>query len=142
MFSIATRRASTRSLLYQTRLFSTRPVRRSVTLEERTAQRVARKERASRVLQQQKQAEGTQAAGTLAAPSSLTMSRYMWYVIIGMPIGLLGWAYSSPDNPPSRFAKWIGLTDWISSYTDVFAKPSFDKLLPDWSQVRLVVNLD
>jgi hypothetical protein len=34
----------------------------------------------------------------------------------------------------------IGLTGLIRGYADHLAKPSFDKLLPDWSQVRAFLS--
>ena len=126
-----------------------RPLRRNVSLEERAQLRAARKERATRLLQQQQQqtaTEGTAAApvgsSTAAAaassskPPSLAWSRWIWYLGLGIPTGLLVWGFQDEASPPAKLAKFIGLTGLIQGYTDQLAKPSYDKLLPDWSQVR------
>ena len=47
-----------------------------------------------------------------------------------------------PDSPPAKFSELIGLTGLIKSFTDEIAKPSHEKLLPDWSQVGFFVSKD
>jgi len=89
-------------------------------------------------------AEGAGGAAAVAAtstssktPSSLAMSRWMWYVGLGLPTAIIVWGVQDENSPPAKLSNMIGLTGLISSWTDNFAKPSFDKLLPDWSQVRI-----
>jgi len=41
------------------------------------------------------------------------------------------WAMYDDNSPPAQLSKWIGLTEW----TQKMAKPVYDKLLPDWSQM-------
>jgi hypothetical protein len=66
------------------------------------------------------------------------MSRWAWYLGLGVPTALLVWAFQDENSPPARLSRMIGLTGLIEGYADRLAKPSFDKLLPDWSQVRLL----
>lgn len=118
-----------------------------ITKEERAALRAARKERAARLLQQQQQgtAEAGASASTTASStttttasrpaSSIFMSRWMWYLGIAVPTGLVVWGAQDENSPPAKFSKFIGLTGLISSFADEMAKPAHDKLLPDWSQV-------
>lgn len=102
-----------------------------ITLQQRAALRQARKQQASRVLEEQ---TGT----TKNRSSSVTMSRYMWYVGLAVPTVLLVWGIGDPDSPPAKVSKMIGLTGFIDSYTESIAKPSHEKLLPDWSQVLIL----
>ena len=149
---VATTAGRRRFLSTTTTSGGARPLRRTVGLEERAQLRAARKERATRLLQQQQQqqqhqlqaaSEGTATspAGSSAAvasskPPSLAWSRWIWYLGLGIPTGLLVWGFQDEASPPAKFAKFIGLTGLIQGYTDQLAKPSYDKLLPDWSQVR------
>lgn len=110
-----------------------------VTKEERIVLRAARKERAAQVLQKAKGIEGEAAAASSSSSSSANSflsSKYMWYASVGVPSALLIWGFSDPNSPPAKFCKMIGLTGFVESYTNEIAKPSHDKLLPDWSQVR------
>jgi import inner membrane translocase subunit TIM50 len=116
----------------------TRPTRRAVTQEERTALRAERKERATRVLQEQQQQGGataTEAASSGASRTSLKFSRWMWYAGVGVPSALLVWGLNDHDSPPAKVSRAIGLTGLVSGFTENIAKPSHDKLLPDWSQM-------
>lgn len=110
----------------------TRSVRRGtgVTPLQRAALRAARKEPANLRLEQQK----AQLAG--GSRTNLAMSRYIWYLSVGLPSALLVWGFSDENSPPAQFCRMIGLTSFVRSYTDEIAKPSHNKLLPDWSQVR------
>jgi len=147
--------ATTRHQRRHQQFFSSQPVRgTNVSPAERAALRAARKERATKVIEQQKNAgvEGATAAtaegatSTAAALSSqtssgssrpnLALSRYIWYLSVGVPSVLLVWGFSDEKSPPARFCRAIGLTDFVSSYTEEIAKPAHNKLLPDWSQVR------
>lgn len=119
-----------------------------VSKEKRAALRAARRERAAQVLQQQQQQvqQGGGAAGGTGAGgvggggggggTQLLASRYIWYAAVGVPSILLVWGFSDENSPPAQFSKMIGLTGFIERYTEDFAKPAHDKLLPDWSQVR------
>ncbi|KAL3907241.1 MAG: hypothetical protein SGILL_008951, partial [Bacillariaceae sp.] len=109
-----------------------------VTKEERIVLRAARKERAAQVLQKAKGIEGEAAAASSSSSSSANSflsSKYMWYASVGVPSALLIWGFSDPNSPPAKFCKMIGLTGFVESYTNEIAKPSHDKLLPDWSQM-------
>jgi hypothetical protein len=55
---------------------------------------------------------------------------------VAVPATLLVWGSSDENSPPAKFSEMIGLTGFIRSFTDEIAKPSHNKLLPDWSQVR------
>jgi hypothetical protein len=138
-FALATRRSA--SLARSTRHFAdvttlTRPARGTgISLQERAALRAARKERATKMLEQQKAetSGGTQGSSSL---NSLARSRYFWHICVGVPSALLVWGFTDENSPPAKFCRMIGLTDLIRSYTEEIAKPSHNKLLPDWSQVR------
>lgn len=125
-----------------------RPVRRAVSEEERASLRAARKERATQTLQQitgdgaaaaasAKSAGSASGGGVDSALSRALGSRWIWYAGVGLPAGILVWLFSDENSPPAKACRWIGLTKFISGYTDQIAKPSHAKLLPDWSQVRV-----
>lgn len=118
-----------------------RPVRRTVTPQERAVLRAERKERATQVLQQQQQQGGEAVTATSASSStggsrtSLKFSRWMWYAGVGLPSALLIWGLNDTNSPPAKLSQITGFSRFISSFTDQIAKPSHDKLLPDWSQM-------
>jgi hypothetical protein len=64
-------------------------------------------------------------------------SKWIWYAAVGVPSALLIWGLSDENSPPAKFTEMIGLTGFIHSFTDEIAKPSHEKLLPDWSQVSV-----
>jgi hypothetical protein len=64
-------------------------------------------------------------------------SKWVWYAAVGVPTALLIWGLSDENSPPAKFTEMIGLTGFIHSFTDEIAKPSHEKLLPDWSQVSV-----
>lgn len=138
MFSLAARSQAYRGVVRRFSDAVAKPVRKSVSMEERAANRAARKERASKFLAQ---ARGTPlqdgSASIPAAGRSMLASRWVWYAGVAVPAGLIFWGYNDENSPPSRFSEAIGLTDWISGWTDQFAQPSHEKLLPDWSQVSV-----
>lgn len=112
-------------------------VRKEITAQERAALRAARKERAAQLLQQHQKEAGDAVAsnaGSVATKRFLA-SRWIWYAAVGVPSALLVWGFSDENSPPAKLAEMIGLTGFIRNYTDEIAKPSHDKLLPDWSQV-------
>lgn len=115
-----------------------RPIRKTVTLQEREALRKARKEQAARVLQQQ--GGEAAAAGSASGSGSILSpkhSRWVWYISVGVPSAILVWGFNDENSPPAKLSEMIGLTALIRSFSEDFAKPSHDKLLPDWSQVCL-----
>jgi len=128
-----------------------RPIRKTVTKEEREAIRAARKLQAAQAVQGGAGAGGQLQATTNAAAvansattatikqSSATSlskhSRWVWYIGVGLPSALLVWGMNDENSPPKKFADMIGLTNVIQKFSDDFAKPSHEKLLPDWSQV-------
>lgn len=125
-------------------------IRRSnVTPEERAALRNARKERGLRMQEQRtgEAAEGSveQAAASSSATGSskpmvnIGSSPWIWYAGVLIPSALLVWGFKDPDSPPAKLCNAIGLTGFVSGFTEDFAKPSHAKLLPDWAQVR---NID
>ena len=143
-------KTSARCMQTSSRLLSTdaaavskRPV--NITASERAALRAARRERGRRALQQQQQGTIEGAAAEASASSSnsgstmpsLLMSRWIWYLGVGVPTVLSGWGLQDENSPPARFASLIGLTDLVGGFAQEIAKPSHDKLLPDWSQVCL-----
>jgi hypothetical protein len=133
--------ASTCSIQSQSSRFFSAQVRQTVTKEERAALRSSRRERAAEMLQKEKQGAGVagEANATGGAGSSTKQflaSRYIWYLGVGVPSVLLAWGLSDENSPPAKFAEMIGLTGLIHGFTDEIAKPSHNKLLPDWSQVR------
>ena len=123
-----------------TRCFS-QHVRAQVSKEERKALRAARRERAAQILQAQQQQGGAAASSSSSAGSSsstIFANKYTWYAAVGIPSALLIWGFSDENSPPAKVAEFIGLTGLIHSFSEDFAKPTYDKLLPDWSQVRMV----
>ena len=113
----------------------TRPVRRSVTPAERSVLRAERKERATRLQQQQQHLKDGGAGSTSSKGTNLKMSRWMWYAGVGVPSALLIWGMNDSTSPPAVLSNKMGLTKFVSGFTDQIAKPSHDKLLPDWSQM-------
>lgn len=141
MLSLAARYHVPRSI----RRFSdvaVKPIRKPVSMEERAANRASRKERASRLIAQARGTPAVQdASGATAAPAagrSVLATRWMWYLGVAVPAGLLVWGYNDENSPPAKLSDAVGLTDWVSSYTDQFARPANDKLLPDWSEVSIL----
>ena len=114
-------------------------IRKEITKEERAALRAARRERAAEVLQAQ--AGETAVSASSSTTNKMMASRWIWYAAVGLPSAIFVWGFSDENSPPAKFSKMIGLTGLIQSYTDEIAKPSHDKLLPDWSQVRFVSSL-
>ena len=121
---------------------------------ERAALRAARKERASKVLEQQQQQQKQPQPSTMSSSTTTTtsvgsaspgartvLSRYIWYLSVGVPSILLAWGFSDENSPPAKFCRAVGLTGYIRSYTDEIAKPAHTKLLPDWAHVRLACSL-
>lgn len=120
-----------------------RPIRKSVTKEEREALRRARKEQAAKTLQSQGGGEGaSQGSSASSAVSLSTKSRWVWYVGVGVPTALLIWGVKDENSPPAKFSEMIGLTQLIRNFSEDFAKPSHDKLLPDWSQVTMIIEFE
>lgn len=112
-------------------------VRKQISRQERAALRASRRERAAQLLQQQQAgAAAASASSGSVATRRFMASRWIWYAAVGVPSALLVWGFSDENSPPAKFSEMIGLTGFIRSYTDEIAKPSHDKLLPDWSQVR------
>ena len=141
---VSGRTLSRRCLLpHQNRLLSSiggGAVRRQVSKEERVALRAARRERATQMLQQEAQSsQGGSAAISSSSASvggkQVVSSRWIWYLGMGIPTVLLVWGLNDESSPPAKLSELIGLTGLIKSYTDQIAKPSHEKLLPDWSQV-------
>ena len=119
---------------------ATGSIRRNVSKEERMALRSARRERANQRLQEElKATEGTSGATPLSSTrlggQQVLASRWVWYLGVGIPSALLVWGLNDENSPPARFSEFVGLTGLITSYTDQIAKPTHEKLLPDWSQV-------
>jgi hypothetical protein len=118
-----------------------RPVRRTVTPEERQALRRARKEQAAKMLQQGGAAgESTQGSSSASSSAAVHLSskhsRWVWYIGVSVPTAILIWGFNDEKSPPAKLSEMIGLTSLIRNFSEDFARPSHDKLLPDWSQVR------
>ena len=114
-------------------------LRKPVSIEERAANRAARKERASKFIAQARGTPMPEGEGaTATAGRSVLATRWVWYMGVLVPAGVLFWGYNDKDSPPAKLSDAIGLTDWLTSWTDQYAKPSHDKLLPDWSQVSVL----
>ena len=99
-----------------------------VTAQERIALRAARKERAAKLL-------GTDGATRASGGRGIVGNQYFWYASFIIPSGILVWGFRDENSPPAKFAEMIGLTGFLQTYIDDIAKPSHEKLLPDWSQV-------
>jgi hypothetical protein len=122
-----------------------RPVRNTtITIEERAKLRAVRKEQATKFMADQQQVGGGGGGGATGSTSgrgtvtrtNLATSHYIWYLSVGIPAGLLIWGFNDENSPPAQFCRVTGITAFIRSYTDEIAKPVYDKLLPDWSQVN------
>ena len=113
--------------------------------EERVKLRALRKERASKFIENQHQGGGegvganSSKSGRAVTRTNLATSHYIWYLSVGIPAGLLFWGFNDENSPPAQFCRVTGITAFIRSYTDELAKPVYDKLLPDWSEVTFVV---
>jgi len=103
-----------------------------VTAQERIALRAARKERAAKFLD--KGGEGGSGGGS-GTNRGFVANKYFWYASFIVPSGILVWGLRDENSPPAKFAELIGLTGFLKTYIDDIAKPSHEKLLPDWSQV-------
>jgi hypothetical protein len=111
-----------------------------ISMQERMALRASRKERAAKFLESHGGVEGTSTSATTTSGSAqrrILSSRYVWYLGLGVPTAIITWGLVDENSPPALFSKYIGLTSFIHSYTDEIAKPAHEKLLPDWSQVRV-----
>jgi len=108
------------------------PIRKEVSLTERVALRAARKERGRKLLNPANTSESATAGGTYISSNAL---KYICYFIVVVPSGLFAWGYNDDDSPPAKFSEYIGLTGFISNYTDEVCKPTHEKLLPDWNQM-------
>ena len=130
-----------RNLSDATAAIPKRPIRKVVTKQEREALRAARKERAAKMMKSQGGSgeEGAQGSGA-SAVSLQAKSRWIWYVSVAVPSALLVWGFNDENSPPAKFSEMIGLTQMIRNFSEDFAKPSHDKLLPDWSQVRRTMS--
>ena len=65
-----------------------------------------------------------------------------WWLYVGglgIPTALVVWGWNDKDSPPAQLAKAIGLSKLVNNFAYELSKPSHDKLLPDWSQVRLAM---
>eukprot|EP00529_Nitzschia_sp_RCC80_P021548 CAMPEP_0113498192 /NCGR_PEP_ID=MMETSP0014_2-20120614/31026_1 /TAXON_ID=2857 /ORGANISM="Nitzschia sp." /LENGTH=415 /DNA_ID=CAMNT_0000392169 /DNA_START=171 /DNA_END=1414 /DNA_ORIENTATION=+ /assembly_acc=CAM_ASM_000159 len=102
--------------------------------KERTALRAARRERATQVIAEAKGETASASSSSSSSPSSIN-AKYIWYASVFVPSALLVWGFSDPNSPPAKLCDLLGITGLVSSYTDEIAKPSHDKLLPDWSQM-------
>jgi len=103
-----------------------------VTAQERLVLRAARKERASKFLNQGA-AEGGASSGRRTR--GFVANKYFWYASFIVPSGILVWGLSDENSLPAKFSEFIGLTGFLKTYIDDIAKPSHEKLLPDWSQM-------
>ena len=127
--------ASNRRFLSDTLATPSRPIRKTVTKEERQALREARKLQAAKVLQKGESGEAVASGASATANSISKHSRWVWYIGVGVPSALLVWGMNDENSPPAKFSSLIGLTGMIRNFSEDFAKPSHEKLLPDWSQV-------
>jgi len=59
-------------------------------------------------------------------------SRIVFGLGLGIPTILLSWGIADEDSPPAQVAKMVGLTGLIENFSDQFAKPHKEKLLPNW----------
>lgn len=59
-------------------------------------------------------------------------SRLIFGLGVGIPAALLSWGIADEDSPPAKFSKMIGFTKVVEGFADQFARPSREKLLPDW----------
>ena len=112
--------------------------RNQVSKEQRAALRAARREQAATVLQQQQSGVGGGDAASSAASGvskQIMASKWVWYLGLGIPVGLLVWGFTDENSPPAKLADAIGLTQYLQGLSDEYAKPVHDKFLPDWSQM-------
>lgn len=141
MFSVAVRSQVYRSATIRRFADAVAPIsRKPVSMEQRAANRAARKERATKFLAQARgtPVEGADSSSAVAVKGrSVLATRWVWYLGVAVPTALLVWGYNDDESPPAKVSKSIGLTDWITSFTDQYAQPSHEKLLPDWSQVSM-----
>ena len=113
-------------------------VRKNISPGERATLRAARRERANKFIQEATGVESG-SAGTASTTKVLT-SKYTWYSGVAIPSIILAWGLSDENSPPAILSKKIGLTDLIEDLAETYTKPAHAKLLPDWSQVRILVS--
>jgi hypothetical protein len=125
------------------------PPRTKVSPSERAALRLARKQQAAQSMQAQSEAAVgtgvTAASGSTGTATTTTTnaaavanvqkpldSRLIFGLGVGIPAALLSWGIADEDSPPAKFSKMIGFTKVVEGFADQFARPSREKLLPDW----------
>mmetsp|Transcript_688 Transcript_688/g.1084 ORF Transcript_688/g.1084 Transcript_688/m.1084 type:complete len:429 (-) Transcript_688:76-1362(-) len=115
------------------------PPRKTVLKEERTALRQARRQQA---VQSMEGSANTSSKAAPAAPAKKPIdSRIAFGLGVGVPTALLAWGIADEESPPAQLAKMIGLTGLIEGYGDTFARPSRDKLLPDWPMPNVPADM-
>jgi hypothetical protein len=128
--------------------FSTKatvPPRKNISREERAALRQARKQQAAQSMESEtvgasssssptaSSANTATAAAAAAGPIKKPMdSRIVFGLGLGVPTILLAWGIGDENSPPAQVAKMIGLTGLIENFSEQFAKPHKEKLLPNW----------
>lgn len=119
--------------------FSTRANRRTVTKEERSALRAARKQLVAKSAQSQKATEASSSSASVASGAATGKKPWDARVVFGLGLGLptfmIGWGIYDETSPPAKFARMIGLADKIESFADDFNRPSRPKLIPDWEHL-------
>jgi len=91
------------------------------------------------IAQQQTSQAGSAGAGAPAASArSASTSKVTWYVGFAVPTCVLAWGLYDDSSPPAKVAKAIGLTGQILSFSDKFARPAREKLIPDWADMPQV----
>ena len=127
------------------------PRPKSITAHERAQLRANRRQQASQSMEGQSSNEATAATANAGTSSSIPNqatkvqkpldSRLVFGVGVGLPTALLAWGIADETSPPAKLSKLIGLTDMVERYAEGFARPSREKLLPDWEFVSTQKHL-
>jgi len=114
--------------------------RKAVSAGQREQLRLARKSRAMDLLQSGAKPslgaaskEGGQSSSNIM--KSKLSGKWFWYLGFGIPTGLVLWTVLDENSPMNKLASLLGIKPIVDEFANYYAKPSREKLLPDWSQM-------
>ncbi len=116
-------------------------IHKKVSPEQRAALRQARKERSIAQSQQAQSQSSSSSSSSSAASSSSSLKTtssskpfnptVVYGLGLAIPTLILAWGVYDHESPPAKFASFLGFDEVFDS----FAKPTYDKLLPNWNDV-------
>lgn len=114
-------------------------IHKKVSPEQRATLRQVRKERSiaqSQQAQSQQSQSSSSSASSSSSPKSGSSSKpfnpnVVYGLGLAIPTLILAWGVYDHESPPAKFASFLGFDEVFDS----FAKPTYDKLLPNWNDV-------